>query len=98
MANPCPAKTTVDTKDGINFVPKCVTINPGETVTWRILDAVPHTVTFTTGGDFDKYFEKGQTVTRAFPGAGRFEYYCKVHTMRMSGTIVVASPAPTPSS
>lgn len=90
-ANPCPATTTtVETKDAVNFVPKCTSIPAGATLTWRNVDGVPHTVTFTTGGDFDKYFEKDQTVTRAFATPGTFDYYCKIHGKIMSGKIVVA--------
>jgi plastocyanin len=94
-ADPCPATTTVDTKNGIDFSPKCATIPVGATVTWRIADAIPHTVTFTTGGEFDKYFEKPQTVTRMFDTAGTFDYYCKVHGKIMSGKIIVTAPSPT---
>lgn len=93
-ADPCPATSTVDTKNGIDFAPECATVPVGATVTWRIADAVPHTVTFTTGGEFDKYFEKPQTVTRPFDTAGTFDYYCKVHGKIMSGKIIVEAPSP----
>jgi plastocyanin len=90
-AAPCPAVETVDTKDAVNFAPKCATIPAGSTIKWRNTDGVPHTVTFTTGEAFDKYFEKDQTVSRTFATAGTFAYYCKVHGKVMSGKIVVTA-------
>lgn len=89
--DPCPATTTIDTKDAVNFVPKCATVAAGSAVTWRNIDGIPHTVTFTSGGDFDKYFEKDQSVTRTMTTAGTFEYYCKVHGRVMSGKLVVTA-------
>ena len=91
-ADDCVATTTVKTEGATKFVPACAKIAPGATLTWRNTDGIPHTVTFTTGGDFDKYFEKDEKVERTFDAAATFAYYCKVHGRAMAGKVVVQAP------
>lgn len=69
-----------------------VTINTGDTVTWTLADALPHTVTSLTGpGSFAsaQLSGSGQTFAFTFTAAGTYTYQCNVHPGSMTGTVVV---------
>ena len=75
------------------------TIQTGDSVTWRICEG-GHTVT-ADDGRFDSgntALTAGQTFTIAFPTAGTFDYYCRIHGspngVNMAGTVIVVG-APT---
>jgi plastocyanin len=72
-----------------HFQPKTITIQKGQTVTWKWING-SHTVTFVKGS-FDKTLNKrNPTRTRTFKHAGTFKYYCRFHrSLGMKGKIVV---------
>jgi plastocyanin len=85
------------------FVPREVTIRPGDAVTWtNPHGGMPHTVT-ADDGSFDSSpgcgasggscMAAGSSFSHAFGQAGRFPYYCKLHGgtggRGMSGVVVV---------
>ncbi len=77
----------VDTKN-FTFVPATLTVNAGDTVTFKNSDSTAHTVTAA-----DKSFDSGNmgqgaTWTHVFKKAGTYAYLCAYHTY-MTGTIVV---------
>jgi plastocyanin len=70
------------------YEPDTVTIQPGDTVLWTNLGAVPHTTT--SEGQWDSGFlEPDDTFARTFDQVGRFRYTCRVHPDTMRGTVVV---------
>ena len=91
---------------GLQFVPRSVTIQVGDTVRW--IDEAPasHTVTSTDSnappgqqtpdGRFDHTFDGsvGDTFEHRFDEPGSFPYYCRPHADWMFGTITVqAAPS-----
>jgi plastocyanin len=74
------------------FSPASVTITPGGTVTWVMVDD-EHDVTWTgaapPGGNIPK-MDEGESVTRTFPAAGTYTYRCARHeNHNETGTVVV---------
>jgi plastocyanin len=82
------ASTTVSIRD-FSFAPRSVTVNTGDTVTWRNTGDEPHTA---TGSGFDTgLLKSGQSGSATFSQAGTFSYKCQPHPF-MTGTVrVVAS-------
>jgi plastocyanin len=88
------ANQTVTATPSAEFLPKEVTINQGDTVTWT-----------NAGGDHNVVFDDGSftqppaadaslwSVSRTFSTPGAHPYYCVVHGFRggigMSGTVIV---------
>jgi plastocyanin len=82
------------------FAPDTLSIHPGETVTWTLLEGV-HTVTSNPGSmscspssieSFDSgLMQSGGTTTfqHTFNAAGTFAYHCEVHGCEMKGTVTV---------
>ena len=74
---------------GDSFSPSSVTIAAGGTVSWQI-SGDEHNVTFTgsapPGGNIPN--TEGATVSRSFPTAGRYDYFCTRHS-GMSGAVTV---------
>lgn len=98
-----PASLVVEVRD-YEFSPKSITVQVGDTVTWRLVgDDKTHTVT-ARGGVFDSGFTftaPGATFTRTFTEADRgrtFEYWCETHqaTHMMQGSVRVGDSAPQP--
>jgi LPXTG-motif cell wall-anchored protein len=78
------------------FSPSSVTINEGDTVTWRNDDSATHTATaddgtFDTGG-----LTTGTTGQYRFEKAGTFAYHCTPHPS-MTGTVIVKAAGSTDS-
>ncbi|HEX8359236.1 MAG TPA: Ig-like domain-containing protein [Longimicrobium sp.] len=74
------------------FSPSSVTITPGGTVTWTMVDD-EHDVTWTGAappqGNIPK-MDEGDSVTRTFPTAGTYTYRCARHENHdETGTVVV---------
>ena len=95
------ANQTVTATPSNDFTPREVTINPGETVTWKN-DGGSHNVKFDDGsfeqpanGDTSAW-----TVQRTFSSPGTFRYYCEDHGaaggVGMAGTVTVAAPGGQP--
>ena len=69
-----------------------VKVNPGEAVTWRILDGSSHTITSGRGAPaaFDSGEKKpGETYKFAFASPGRYRYVCLIHPGLMVGVVQV---------
>ena len=101
--NPAPSTIVVEVQD-YAFVPKSIAVNPGDTVTWRLVGS-DHTHTVTAvGGVFDSGFvftSPGATFTRTFTNADvghTFNYQCTTHhlTHMMQGSVRVGDSAPPP--
>ncbi|MEM3154122.1 MAG: cupredoxin family copper-binding protein [Candidatus Woesearchaeota archaeon] len=78
--------------DIVNFayVPASVKIRVGDTVTWKQVDRIKHTVTIVSGPEsFDSgLLSAGQTFSHTFTKPGTYVYKCTPHP-RMTGEIVV---------
>jgi len=80
-AGPSAGGTVVEVsmKD-IEYVPKDATAKVGDTVKWTNNDAVAHTVTATSGADFDSgTLEAGATYEQKVAKAGTIDYVCTIH-------------------
>ena len=75
------------------FAPATLTIDKGTVVTVTNADGATHTMTSGTGGTkdgkFDQRFEGGTKGTITFDTVGTFAYFCNIHGVSMTGTIVV---------
>jgi plastocyanin len=81
-----------------DFSMHAITVPVGGSVQWTNDSAVTHTVTFTDAlripadnGTFNKKVEPGASVTRSFPAAGTYAFFCMIHP-GMQGTITVGAP------
>jgi plastocyanin len=85
---------TVSLKD-IQFEPKDLTVNAGETITFTNDESIPHDVHKQSGpgGDFasgpDGGMQEGDTFELTLDTPGKYEYVCNVHAPGMAGTITV---------
>lgn len=77
------------TIQGDAFSPTSLTIKVGEIVTWFNNDNHDHTVTSDTGTFNSGNIAIGSTFSFTFNIAGKYNYYCSIHTL-MKATIVVA--------
>lgn len=88
-----PAAPTNATVQGVEdaFSPSTVTITPGGTVTWTMVDE-EHDVTWTgtapPGGNTGR-IDDDASVSRTFPTAGTYAYTCNRHDGDHGGTVVV---------
>jgi plastocyanin len=78
----------------IQFDPREVTVNAGETVTWTNDEAVAHDVDGSgPGGDFSSGPEggmkEGDEFAFTFDEPGTYDYVCRVHAPGMAGTVTV---------
>jgi plastocyanin len=84
----------VSLKD-IQFSPKDLTVDAGETITFTNDESVPHDVHKTSGpgDDFasgpDGGMQEGDTFELKLDTPGDYEYVCNVHAPGMAGTITV---------
>ncbi|HTH81063.1 MAG TPA: cupredoxin family copper-binding protein [Ramlibacter sp.] len=73
--------------EGMQFPHATVSVNRGDTVTWRNNDVVPHTVT--APGRFDSgAIAPGKTFSRKMDRPGTYDYVCTYHP-GMKGRIQV---------
>lgn len=78
------------TMRNIMFLPANVTVKKGQTVRWLNNDAVAHTVTATSGAEFDSgNLAPGKGYRYKPTKAGKISYYCTIHGKQQSGTITV---------
>jgi LPXTG-motif cell wall-anchored protein len=84
------ASATVSIGDNF-FSPRQVTVNTGDTVTWRNNGQVAHNVTANDGSFRSGTINPGRTYSNAFSSAGSFSYYCTIHGQGQSGTVTVSS-------
>ena len=82
---------------GLSYSPNPVNINVGDTVQWNWAGAF-HSSTSNAGSTLEVW-DSGQKSTgsfsHTFTHAGSFGYFCTVHGVVMSGTVVSAAPATT---
>lgn len=95
------AETGVRATRSDEFTPRTVEIRPGDSVTWTN-DGGIHNVRFNDGRFTQPPTPRPDNwrVTRTFPDAGTFTYYCEFHSSGqgdgMAGTVVVRADAPAP--
>ena len=74
----------------IAFKPDKLSIEQGDTVTWRFEDkGIPHNVV-ADDGSFKSETKDAGTFQHTFEAAGSFTYVCTVHPDTMKGTVVVS--------
>ncbi|MDQ4131682.1 MAG: plastocyanin/azurin family copper-binding protein [Actinomycetota bacterium] len=99
-----------DATDGCHhhcFVPEFVTVNNGESVTWRSVSGEEHDITRCSFGNCphdggtgtgpfpDHLLQIGESWTHTFIGPGTYHYFCAIHGYNdMHGTVTVAGEAP----
>jgi plastocyanin len=100
IAVPAWAATSDVTVSDFAYSPASVQIQPGDTVTWTFAGPdLNHSVTSTAGQSesFDSdpnaspLHAPGDKFSHTFNSAGRFTYFCKVHSF-MTGTVQVGDP------
>ncbi|PYK96058.1 MAG: hypothetical protein DME19_20955 [Verrucomicrobia bacterium] len=85
------------TTSGFTFVPKSVTINVGDSVTWTGLTI--HNVQTDTDPFCGPVPVPNATCTKTFNQAGTYNYYCSPHrSFGMTGTVIVQAVSGTPPS
>jgi plastocyanin len=82
------AGTSVDLANRC-FSPTILYVQPGDTVTWRNTDQLPHVV----AGSFSSWgnptnLAVGETMTHRFPTAGIYSYSCPLH-YGMNAVVIV---------
>ncbi len=88
------SKTRVIKAQNIAFTPERLTINRGDRVTWRFLDAKllsPHTVT-SVGAQRFRDSPTGRltgSFTVRFAKPGTYKFVCTIHPASMTGVITV---------
>jgi plastocyanin len=71
------------------FAPQAIEVEVGQEITWTNEDSAPHTVTATSGAEFDSgTMEQGASYTWKATKPGTVEYFCAIHP-DMTGTITV---------
>ena len=89
--------TTNVTTSGFSFVPKSVTINVGDSVTWTGLTI--HNVQTDTDPFCGPVPVPNATCTKTFNQPGTYNYYCAPHhSLGMTGTVIVQAVSGTPPS
>jgi plastocyanin len=84
-----PPKTSNDISiQNMNFSPASLTVPAGSTVTWTNNDGFAHTVTSKTNAFDSGSIANGKTFSFTFSTAGKYDYYCSIHTS-MTGLVVV---------
>ena len=82
------ATTEVRMAKSYRFEPRRITVEAGDTVTWRNDDNFTHTVRFE--GQDDHEVGRGDAVSIRFERPGTYEYVCTLHERDMDGEVVVS--------
>jgi plastocyanin len=89
---PTPAVGTAVAVLGLAYDPPTLEVPLGATVIWTNKDAIAHTITSGVpgipDGRFDGQVFGGSAFSFAFPLAGTYAYYCRLHTS-MAARLVV---------
>ena len=73
----------------MRFEPAVISVEAGETVTWRNGAGMPHTVSGRSdGGPQSGTLGSGQAFSQTFDEPGTYGYYCALHP-GMTGTVIV---------
>jgi len=84
------AATRTVLMEGIEFKPRRITIDPGDTVEWENRDEARHDALGENGSFETPIIDRGETSSHTFDRKGRFPYFCSIH-QGMTGTIQVGS-------
>jgi plastocyanin len=87
------AEQTVQITDS-TFSPATLTIQVGDTVTWRNADDRPHTVTSNDGAFDSGNLDEGQGFSFTFAEPGTYTYRCDYHPDMQATIVVEAASAP----
>ena len=102
------ANTTVQ-MSGLQFVPRNVTVNVGDTVTWTNTERTTHDSvsgsagtpdgTWNSNTQFGRLMRQGESFSFTFSAGGSYSYYCTPHwsLVDMTGNVTVQSPNSPPS-
>jgi len=74
--------------DNFSFSPATITINKGETVTWKNNDSAPHQVVADDSSFELSKMSTGGTSQHTFDMAGTYSYHCSIHP-DMKGVVIV---------
>jgi plastocyanin len=86
---PASAAAVKATISNFAFAPQAIEVEVGQEITWTNEDSAPHTVTATSGAEFDSgTMAQGATYTWKATTPGTIEYFCAIHPS-MTGTITV---------
>ena len=86
------ASASASVSVGDNFYsPASVTVNVGDTVSWKNDGAAQHSATADDGSFDTGVFGPGSSRSHTFNSAGTFSYFCTVHGQAQSGTVRVQS-------
>ena len=83
------ASRTVLMED-IEFKPRKIRIDPGDTVRWENRDEEKHDAIGEDGTFETPIIDQGETSSHTFSSRGKFPYFCSIH-QGMTGTIQVGS-------
>jgi plastocyanin len=93
LAAPAHAATVHIQIKSTGFVPKAVTVNHGDTVSWKNVDTKSHQVVANDGSFASPIVGAGKTYSHQFNTAGTFRYHDALHPS-LTGTIRVKGPPP----
>jgi plastocyanin len=94
LAAPAAPATTVTVSVGRTaFAPASVSINIGDTVTWKNNDTITHQVVANTGAFASPILGAGKSYSFTFKRSGTFRYHDALH-VSLKGTVVVKGPPP----
>lgn len=73
------------------FTPQRVSVKPGTRITWRFQDRQQHDVSWVEGprGFASRYEKRGGAYVTQLTEPGTYTYFCSLHPVDMSGTVVV---------
>jgi plastocyanin len=96
LAAPASSATTAVQIRATGFVPRSVTINQDDSVTWTNTDTKDHQVVANGGSFASPILKPNQKFTRTFRNGGTFRYHDALHpTLRGTVTVRGASPVVT---
>ena len=83
------AKTVAVSITKTAFVPKDVTVNVGDSVTWVSTDGVPHTSTAALNHLWGDLMTSTDSFTYTFDTPGTYAYFCEMHPAMVGSINVV---------
>lgn len=93
LAAPASSATVTVSIKRTGFVPKSITINQDDSVTWTNNDTIDHQVVANGGQFASAVLAPGKSFTRAFHSGGTFHYHDALHP-GLKGTLVVRGAPP----
>src|SRR3954463_11451429 len=93
LAAPASSATVTVSIKRTGFVPRSITINQDDSVTWTNNDTIDHQVVANGGQFASAVLKPGKSYTHAFHGGGTFHYHDALHP-GLKGTVVVRGAPP----